>query len=264
MRVLRIPGHVHYGEGPGGGTILLNTRTGQWHVINGSARELWEECRRTGDFDAAVAVSAGRVPAAHAQRLRRDAEVLAEALLDRGLLTSGRSGRTVFPKSRREPAARNRGQAAERIPPAGGPPPTGSPAQAPEARFRLRRRDRIAGLLGLALALCLLWLSFRAVLRTVSVVKRLLGPRPATGAQAERAVQAVERAAGHYPGRVACLELSLGAVMTLALVGRSVDWCLGNAGHTMRLHAWIEVGRAAVPHPQELDGEGSFREILRV
>ncbi|MFI6764710.1 lasso peptide biosynthesis B2 protein [Streptomyces sp. NPDC050355] len=275
MRALSVPSHVHCGEAPQGGAALLNARTGQWHVMNRTARELWEECRRTGDFDAAVASVSSRVPDAHAHRLRRDADVLAVVLLDRGLLVRRRPGAAARRLIASEPAPVEceppygrvprceRGPSVERVPPAG---PVDDPVP---ARSRLRRRDRAAGLIGLALAVCLLRLPFRVTLRTVTVVKRFLGRRDATEAQAERAVRAVRHAARHYPGRVACLELSLGALMALAPAARGLDWCLGSTGDALRFHAWVEVGRTPVPQPGDSDGEESlrgiiFRGILRV
>jgi hypothetical protein len=207
-------------------------------------REVHQYCSR-------VLSPNNRVPGAHAHRLRRDADVLAVALLDRGLLVRRRPGEAAPRLTASEPAPAECVPSAERVPPV-------RPADDPvPARPHLRRRDRVAGLIGLALAVCLLRLPFRVTLRTVTVVKRVLGRRAATDAQAERAVRAVQDAARYYPGRVACLELSLGAVMALAPAGRGLDWCLGSTGDALRFHAWVETGHTPVSHSGDPDGDAS-------
>jgi hypothetical protein len=287
LGTLNVPAHVHCGQAPEGGAVLLNTRTGQWHVLNRTARELWEECRSTGDFHAAVAAVSTRLPPAHAERLRSDADAWARTLLDRGLLTHRRPASEAPPRSGSPPEPPP--DAVEHLPPvssapsAGHPPPDGhaSPMAGPTghhtsadasvpvavgeglpARPALRR-DRVAAVLGFVLALCLLRLPFRGTLRAVAVLKRLLGRRAATREQAERAVRAVPYAARRHPGRVACLELSLGAVMMLALTGRSLHWCLGSTGDLLRFHAWVEVDHAPVAPPGDPDADGPFHEVLR-
>jgi Transglutaminase-like superfamily/Coenzyme PQQ synthesis protein D (PqqD) len=252
MRAVRVPEHVHYAEASEGGVALLNAKTGQWHLLNRTARQLWEQCRTTGDLDAALTALTSRYSRAEADRARSDAEGVAGALLDRGLLV----------RERRRAAASRR-TAVERAPAvrtlaAGTPRHEPVPDQWPP-----RLRDRLAGLTGLVLALCLLCLPFRMTARTVTVVKRLLSRAAATNAQAERAVLAVHHAARCYPGRVACLELSLGAVMALALAGRGLDWCLGCAGDALRFHAWVETDGGPIPDMTN-PGSGPFREILRL
>uniref|UniRef100_UPI00140E3BB5 lasso peptide biosynthesis B2 protein n=1 Tax=Streptomyces sp. YIM 98790 TaxID=2689077 RepID=UPI00140E3BB5 len=136
---------------------------------------------------------------------------------------------------------------------------------APGGPLPLRRRDRLAGLGGFLLALCLLRLPFRVTVRGVTVARRLLCRSPATPAQAERALRTVRRAARRHPGRAACLELSLGAVLALALTGRSAAWCLGGTGDALRFHAWIEAGRVPVHHPDDgtgAPGNGPLHTVL--
>ncbi|WP_165989971.1 PqqD family protein, partial [Streptomyces sp. YIM 98790] len=90
MTALHVPAHVHSGRTPQGGTALLNTRTGQWHLLNGTAHRLWVECGRTGDLDTAITALVRRFPGAPAADVRGDAERAAEALLHRGLLVRAR------------------------------------------------------------------------------------------------------------------------------------------------------------------------------
>ncbi|SFX38718.1 lasso peptide biosynthesis B2 protein [Streptomyces atratus] len=64
--------------------------------------------------------------------------------------------------------------------------------------------------------------------------------RPATPAQAIRAVEAVRRAGWRSPGRTACLEESAAAVLLLAARRLAVTWCHGVAADPVRLHAWVQ------------------------
>ncbi|MES9590464.1 MULTISPECIES: lasso peptide biosynthesis B2 protein [unclassified Streptomyces] len=64
--------------------------------------------------------------------------------------------------------------------------------------------------------------------------------RPATPAQAVRAVEAVRRAGWHSPGRTACLEESSAAVLLLAARRLAVTWCHGVTADPVRLHAWVQ------------------------
>ncbi|MFC9222993.1 lasso peptide biosynthesis B2 protein [Streptomyces hygroscopicus] len=72
--------------------------------------------------------------------------------------------------------------------------------------------ERLAAAAGLALALVLLRLPFRHTARW-------------------------------WPGRAACMETSLGAVLAAALLGRRLDWCLGArfAPPPVEYHAWAEL-----------------------
>ncbi len=64
--------------------------------------------------------------------------------------------------------------------------------------------------------------------------------RPATDAEAHRAVYAVRQAGLFLPGRLACLEESVAVVLMLAASRRRVAWCHGVAADPVRLHAWVE------------------------
>lgn len=75
----------------------------------------------------------------------------------------------------------------------------------------------------------------RLVRRTHSSIRAAAGLR-----QAEHAVYAVRRVGLTIPARVACLEESVAAVLTLAALGRGAVWCHGVAGDPVALHAWVE------------------------
>ncbi|MEV2201488.1 lasso peptide biosynthesis B2 protein [Streptomyces fradiae] len=86
--------------------------------------------------------------------------------------------------------------------------------------------ERLAAAAGLALALVLLRLPFRHTVRAARLARRL-GRRELEAARAEALVGAVRHTARWWPGRAACMETSLGAVLAAALLGRRLDWHLG-------------------------------------
>ncbi|MFE9396259.1 lasso peptide biosynthesis B2 protein [Streptomyces flavidovirens] len=244
MTELRIPQHVHAGEAPHGGTVLFNARSGQWYAMNGTARELWEEWRRTGDFDTGVQAVADRFPGLRYDNVRLDAEKLADDLVERGLVAAGKAPTP----------------ATEATPDVGEERASGEAACAPQGDGV--RGLRTAGWLGLCLALLLLRLPFRVPAYAVDVLKRPRSRlRPATMRQAESMLAVVRRAADGYPGRAACLEHSLGTVLGLALAGLTADWCLGSADDPYRFHAWVEIDGETVTRA-DADDRVSFRRVL--
>ncbi|MET9554471.1 lasso peptide biosynthesis B2 protein [Streptomyces sp. NPDC006645] len=237
MAAFHIPEHVHESSAPHGGTVLLDARTGQWYAMNGTARALWSEWRESGDFDAGVHAVAARFPPALGERVRTDAGQLADVLVRRGLVSAAPSPDESEPRTR----------------PAGG---AGRGSDAPS------RHDRSGATVALVVALCLLRLPFGVTVRAVAAL-RARCPRPATHAQAAEAVAVVRRVARRYPGRVACLELSLAATVRLALAGLSAEWCLGSADDPYRFHAWVEAGGRPVTSPSEGELTG-FRKVFGV
>ncbi|MCP9209174.1 lasso peptide biosynthesis B2 protein [Streptomyces cucumeris] len=102
--------------------------------------------------------------------------------------------------------------------------------------------ERCAAAVGLALALALLRLPFRHTVRAVRWA-RWAGRRPLTPAKAEALVSAVRHTGRLWPGRAACMETSLGAVLAAALLGRRLNWCLGArfSPPPVEYHAWAEL-----------------------
>ncbi|WP_432037251.1 lasso peptide biosynthesis B2 protein [Streptomyces cucumeris] len=102
--------------------------------------------------------------------------------------------------------------------------------------------ERCAAAVGLALALALLRLPFRFTVRAVRWA-RWAGRRRLTAAKAEALVSAVRHTGRLWPGRAACMETSLGAVLAAALLGRRLNWCLGArfSPPPVEYHAWAEL-----------------------
>lgn len=103
-------------------------------------------------------------------------------------------------------------------------------------------RDRLAAAIGLALALVLLALPFRHTVRAARWARHA-GRRPITPDRAEALVTAVRHTGRLWPVRAACAEISLGAVLAAALLGRRLDWCLGVrfSPPPVEYHAWASL-----------------------
>lgn len=86
--------------------------------------------------------------------------------------------------------------------------------------------------------------------------------RGVTWDQATVAIDAVRQAALIVPCRVACMETSLAALLSLALRGRAVQWRIGIATNPYASHAWIAVADTPIGEP--LDLEATYRPILVV
>lgn len=102
--------------------------------------------------------------------------------------------------------------------------------------------ERAAAALGLALALVLLRLPFRHTVRAARTARRI-GRRRLTPAQAEALLGAVRHTGRHWPGRLACVETSLGSMLAAAVLGHCLEWHLGArfSPPPVEFHAWVEV-----------------------
>ncbi|MFE6887132.1 lasso peptide biosynthesis B2 protein [Streptomyces sp. NPDC057694] len=266
MTRLSVSEYVRESTSPHGGSVLLDVRSGHCFAMNSMAHALWQEWDRSGDFDSAVLVLAGRYPDLRHDRIREDARRLADNLIGLGLLATPAPSRTP-------PAA---GPPTFRYPAADAPPPTAQRAPATAemtmaaepVRHEGDRSLRCAvtavlGLFALLGALLLIRLPLRTVSRTVRWTARAWCRREATPEQASASLAAVRRAARWYPGRAACLELSLATLGVLALTGRRVVWCIGTADDPYRFHAWVEAQGVAIASPDEY-GTTEFRRVLSV
>ncbi|WP_143047091.1 lasso peptide biosynthesis B2 protein [Amycolatopsis xylanica] len=238
MDLLCVPSHVRSGHTANGGTVVLDIRSGCWYSFNDAAQTLWEELCRTGDFDLAVRGMQEGCSTDLRQRIKDDAHGLLADLLDRGL---------VVKTSKVRPN------------PTGSSQPTPRSVSAEDLAGRARHRGARTAFV---VALVLTMLPFRWALWFVDTGKRRWCRADATEADLARAVVATERAARRYPGRAACLELSLAAVVAACFARRRVDWVIGVADDPYRFHAWAEVKGVAVlnaPDPEFSD----YRCVLK-
>ncbi|MFY7065208.1 lasso peptide biosynthesis B2 protein [Nocardiopsis changdeensis] len=110
----------------------------------------------------------------------------------------------------------------------------------------------VAGFIGFTIAVTLSALPIGHTVRVVGWLHRLVR-RPARSEEALVAVVAARRAGAWFPGRAACLENSLAAVFTAALLGCRVDWCVGARMMPYAAHAWIEAAGRPVGEPAAPD-----------
>jgi branched-subunit amino acid ABC-type transport system permease component len=127
----------------------------------------------------------------------------------------------------------------------------------------LGRGQRAAAAVAFIVALLLLRLPFRTTVRIVEIVRGRCCRDVADVAQVAAVVATARRASRWYPGRAACLELSLTVVVTMTFLRRTVDWVIGVADDPYRFHAWIET--EGVPVIDDFDlAFGDFRRVLTV
>ncbi|UQA91527.1 lasso peptide biosynthesis B2 protein [Streptomyces halobius] len=114
------------------------------------------------------------------------------------------------------------------------------PMAVPARTSRPPLPDRFVAVAALALATALVHTApLRATLAVARIAKRCTR-RPATATEAGRVVAARDWASRFFPGRAACLEMSLAAFLASTLHGKAVDWCIGCRFAPCESHAWIE------------------------
>ncbi|MFB6726350.1 lasso peptide biosynthesis B2 protein [Kribbella sp. NPDC056345] len=93
----------------------------------------------------------------------------------------------------------------------------------------------------------------RLTLAIVRTLKAATRRRPLSRERAEAIIAARDWAADHFPGRSACMESSLTAVLLAASTGHCVEWCIGCRFSPAESHAWIEVDQRPVGEPDTPD-----------
>ncbi|WP_062429632.1 lasso peptide biosynthesis B2 protein [Herbidospora daliensis] len=210
------------------GLVLVDVRTGECHVLNPPGMVTWSVLSSGGTRDDAVSALASRYPAVPGERLRADVDALLDDLHQVGLVPGGLSPLDEIVTAPGDvPAGPGRAQAVD-VPMAAGPP--GRPG-ARAAVF-------------LMLAAVLLVFPFKVAHRLALRAGR---NRPALDpATARRMAADVSRAAGWFPGRAACLQISLATVLWAGSRGRRADWCFGVLPDPYTFHAWIEADGEAI------------------
>ncbi|MFI7467453.1 lasso peptide biosynthesis B2 protein [Nonomuraea sp. NPDC049646] len=131
----------------------------------------------------------------------------------------------------------------------------------PPVEHRLTLADRLSALAAQVLAAGLTRLPFPVLSEVLST----LGGRcqhAATPTQAQIAAEAA-RWAGHWmPGRAACLENAVAAMLTAAVRGRRVYVCIGARMQPYATHAWIETATGAAGESQHPDRP--YHLLLRI
>ncbi|WP_414166365.1 lasso peptide biosynthesis B2 protein [Streptoverticillium reticulum] len=110
---------------------------------------------------------------------------------------------------------------------------------APAARPTAPRRDRLVAAVALALALTLSRWPLRRQITVVRLMRGLPYARLTRLEALYTAVRAVIPA--WWPGRIACMEISLAVVIAAAITGHRARWALGARFLPDAAHAWAEV-----------------------
>jgi Transglutaminase-like superfamily/Coenzyme PQQ synthesis protein D (PqqD) len=216
MLSLQVARHIHHHTQDHGGVVVLDTTAGRWLALNQTAGEFWRSWGGGAGFEEGVAQVAAMYPDVPHASVRADAEQLLSELFSLGLIEA-------IPQVATAATAAEMAEPQETAGPGPGWLRTGAAA------------------IFLVAAAILVMCSFRLSFVVVRRSHRKWCSQAASLRQASVTVAAVSRAARHYPGRAACLEQSLAAVLLAAATRRRLDWCLGWATDPYRFHAWVEV-----------------------
>lgn len=237
MPAVEVAGHVRHRSDESGRVVILDEAAGEWVVLNQTAGELWRGWQAGTGIDQAISRVVERYPGVPEAAIRADAEQLLGELLARRYVA--RAGNATGPASPAPVLAdQGPGTGADRSVGAtmAAPLPGGSsPAPLPWGRVAL-------ALVFLLAADVLLRCSFRRSVALVRSSRRSWCRSTLPVGRASGTVEAVRRAARWYPGRAACLERSLAAVLLAIAARRRLDWCLGAVPDPYRFHSWVAVG----------------------
>jgi hypothetical protein len=114
----------------------------------------------------------------------------------------------------------------------------------PTARPTAPVRDRLVAAVALALSLVLTRLPLRWQIAAVGLLRGLPYARLIRLEALYTAVRAM--IPSWWPGRIACMEISLATVIATALTGHQARWALGARFLPDAAHAWAEVPEGAV------------------
>jgi len=245
MPDLTLNDHVRYYDHEHGGILMLDMAAGRWMALNATASDLWRSWRSNCHFEESVTRVAAKYPEVPYMTIRADAESLLREMTSRGLMNALPALSTLPGKSR----------------------PGVTMAEIEQATQRWHRLQAVRIFMAFicVLAACLLLrYSFHAAVRLVRASRRSWCRRSTDAGVARRTVAYVATAARYYPGRAACLELSLAAVILAAIRRRRLDWCLGSAIDPYQFHAWVEVNGTEIPAAGRPLEDSQYLRILAV
>ncbi|MFJ9434738.1 lasso peptide biosynthesis B2 protein [Streptomyces sp. NPDC101490] len=120
--------------------------------------------------------------------------------------------------------------------------------------------ERTTAAIGLALSLAFHHLlPLRHRVAAVRTLRRLPAARRERVARLDTAVRYV--IPSWWPGRIACMEISLATVLATALTGYRASWALGARRLPDAAHAWVDTAEGPVGHDT---GDGADRPYTRV
>ncbi|MEU6404869.1 lasso peptide biosynthesis B2 protein [Streptomyces sp. NPDC046985] len=206
---MRVPPGVHRADLGSGSYAALAAHTGTWQWMNAATDRIWAAALTGTLHDLARRFGEQGLPG--------DADAIVTEIVEQltraGLLADGGRGTAALPPPM--PSAT--------VPAAPGPAP--------------RWPGRMLARVGLALALAMMRLPLRTRMRLLDCLRVLPPAPPALAASAAAAVPLIRPA--WWPGRIACMEVSLATVLTVALRGRRAHWILGARRMPNEAHAWV-------------------------
>ncbi|MGW7386558.1 lasso peptide biosynthesis B2 protein [Streptomyces sp. NPDC054794] len=206
---MRVPPGVHRASLGDGAVAVLNVPTGTWQWMNEATERIWSAALSGAEPELVKQMQAEEVPG--------DVEAIVTSTIEdlkrAGLLTDSDHGSAMLP------------------PPM--PPVTAVATLCIRPGWTVRMLARVA----LALALGVMRLPMRARMRLLGCLRFLPAAPPIVAASAAAAVPLVRPA--WWPGRIACMEVSLATVLTIALQGRRAHWVLGSRRLPNEAHAWV-------------------------
>ncbi|MFF4146665.1 lasso peptide biosynthesis B2 protein [Streptomyces sp. NPDC001698] len=205
--MMPVPPGVHRADLGDDSIAALCTSRGTWQWLNRTTDRIWAAAANGTVPDLVAELKADRL---------KDAETLVATTID-GLIRAGLLG----------PGA-GTGRLPQQIPAA---TTVAEPAARPSLFMRL------PAWVGLALALALMRLPLHTRMRALGLLRFLPAAPPRLAASAAATVLRVRP--GWWPGRIACMEVSLATVLTLALCGRRAPWVLGARRLPSEAHAWV-------------------------
>jgi hypothetical protein len=233
------------------GAVLLDLRTGRFHLLNQGAAQVLASLATGGS---PLAAAQELDPTRAVDRVSQELTRFLTALHRQGLVipayaADGHRDHPVPAEAKAPPAA------------AVATPARRNLAIEDAERARLSSFDKVRGAVAVACAYGLLrCCSLRAIERVVTWIKAQCRYE-ADAREALSAWAATRRPRLFIFGRIACLETSLAATLFgLSRGRRGVDWCIGVTTHPFIAHAWSEYAN----QPLGEQVASSFQTILRV
>ena len=129
-------------------------------------------------------------------------------------------------------------------------------------QFKLTLATRIRGIIAVALAYCILrLLKLNQIIRMLHLAKGYCS-REIDAEYASVVWEAVRQADFYFPGRLACMELSLAFVIFALTKRTSVKWCVGVKIDPFESHAWVEIGNKPFGETEVIEQE--FKKVCVV
>ncbi|MFJ6841319.1 lasso peptide biosynthesis B2 protein [Streptomyces griseoluteus] len=206
---MRVPPGVHRADLGDGSRAVLVTHNCTWQWMNSATERIWAAAL-SGTLPELADQLRGEGMPGDADRI---VTTTVQELTRAGLLTDSGPGAPELPTpmpSATTPAT-----------------PCGKPGRA----------VRVRAWVGLALALAMMRLPLHARMRLLDCLRVLPPAPPAVVASAAAAVPLIRPT--WWPGRIACMEVSLATVLTVALHGRRAHWVLGARRLPNEAHAWV-------------------------